>query len=182
MKQSGFYTIFLDLLRDLFDAENQIVEALPKMVQASSHRELKEALAQHLDETKHQVQRLKTIFKMLNENPTGKRSQAMQALLAEGAEIINQQLNPSVKDAALIVAAQKVEHYEIAGYGGARAFAESLKDAKNNADYDEIIDLLQETLDEEGAADSKLTSIATGGFFTTGINEEAEQESLGRDS
>lgn len=176
----SFYDMFVELLRDMFDAENQIVEALPKMVQASSHPELKEAFSQHLEETKNQVQRLKKIFKSLNENPTGKSCQAMKGLIDEGKEAIEQQATGAVKDACLIVAAQKIEHYEIASYGSARAIARHLNDSQTNdrIDFDEIADILQVTLDEEGDANEKLTDIAEGGFFTTGINEEAENEEL----
>ncbi len=178
MKQNAFYDMFVDLLKDLFDAENQIVENLPKVIQAASHSELKEALNQHLDETKNQVQRLKKIFKMLNENPTGKSCKAMQGLFSEGEEAIKKKEPATVKDACLIVCCQKVEHYEIAGYGSARAIARHLNDAgiDDRLDFDEIADMLQQTLDEESAADEKLTDIAEGGFFTQGINDEAQAQ------
>ena len=178
MKQSGLYDLFLDLLKDLFDAENQIVQKLPKVIQAASSADLKKALTQHLDETKHQVQRLKQIFKMLNENPTGMTCAGMQALFEEGEKELNQNWPPAVKDASLIIACQKVEHYEIASYGSARTIARHLNDVSTNEriDFDEIADLLQQTLDEESAADEKLTDIAEGGFFNTGINEAAEKE------
>lgn len=178
MKQSAFYNVFVELIKDLFDAENQIVQNLPKVIQAASNRELKEALSEHLDETKNQVQRLKQIFKMLNENPTGKTCKGMKALFEEGEEIIRKNEPSTVKDACLIVGCQKVEHYEIAGYGSARSIARHLNDADldDRVDFDEIADLLQLTLDEESAADEKLTDIAEGGFFTQGINEEAEKE------
>jgi ferritin-like metal-binding protein YciE len=178
MPQNSFFNMFIDLLKDVFDAENQIVEALPKLVQAASNPELKDALKQHLGETKNQVQRLKQIFKMLNENPTGIRCEAMKGLLKEGEEAINKEYTTNVKDACLIIAAQKVEHYEIASYGSARSLARHLTHANlsNRIDFDEIADLLQQTLDEEGAADEKLTEIADGGFFTQGINDEAEKE------
>lgn len=170
--------MFVDLLRDIFDAENQIVVGLPKMIQAASHQDLKDAFSNHLDETKMQVQRLKAIFKILNENPTGKKCQAMQGILEEGEEVIKSNDSPAVKDAALIIAAQKVEHYEIASYGSARALARHLNDAQSNEnfDFDEIADLLQESLDEEAGADEKLTEIAEGGFFSSGINDEAEKD------
>lgn len=178
MKQNAFYNLFVDQLKDLFDAENQIVQNLPKVIQAATHTELKEALSEHLDETKNQVQRLKQIFKMLNENPTGKTCKAMKGLLEEGEEIAKRDEHASVKDAGLIIACQKVEHYEISGYGSARALARHLNDAgiDDRIDFDEIADLLQATLDEESAADEKLTDIAEGGFFTQGINEEAQQQ------
>ena len=178
MKQNTFYNMFVDLLKDIFDAENQIVQNLPKVIQAASNSELKNALSQHLEETKNQVQRLKKIFKMLNENPMGQTCKSMQGLFAEGEEIIRKNDPPAVKDACLIIACQKVEHHEIASYGSARAIAYHLNDRDNDdrVDFDEIADLLQQTLDEESAADEKLTDIAEGGFFTQGINEEAEKE------
>jgi ferritin-like metal-binding protein YciE len=180
MQQNAFYKLFIDVLKDTFDAENQIVEALPKMIQAASSPELREAFSTHLDETKNQVQRLKKIFKLLNENPTGKRCVAMKGLLAEGEEAIKSDEPSNVKDAHLIICAQKVEHYEISGYGSARAIARHLSGTAvdNRVDFDEIADILQQSLDEESAADEKLTDVAEGGFFTRGINDEAEQESI----
>lgn len=178
MQQNSFYELFLELLRDIFDAENQIVIGLPKVIKASTHPELKEALAHHLDETKNQVLRLKKIFKMLNENPTGVVCTAMAGLLKETEDEIAKQAPPSVKDAGLIICCQKVEHYEIASYGSARALARHLNETEMNEriNFDEIADLLQETLDEESSADEKLTDIAEGGFFSQGINDEAETE------
>jgi ferritin-like metal-binding protein YciE len=181
MKQTGLYDLFLDLLKDLFDAENQIVQKLPKIIQAASNTDLKTALSQHLEETKNQVQRLKEIFKMLNENPTGVKCAGMEAILQEGEKELKQSWPPAVKDASLIIACQKVEHYEIAGYGSARTLARHLNDVAvdDRVDFDEIADLLQQTLDEESAADEKLTDIAEGGFFSTGVNEAAERETPG---
>lgn len=178
MKQNAFFEVFLDLLKNIFDAENQIVQKLPKVIKAASNSDLKEALSQHLDETKNQVERLKKIFKMLNENPTGKSCKGMQALFEEGEEEIKKDLSPAIKDAILIVACQKVEHYEIASYGSARTLARHLNHAgiDDRIDFDEIADILQQTLDEESAADENLTDIAEGGFFSSGVNEEAEKE------
>lgn len=178
MKQNGLYDLFVNLLKDLFDAENQIIQQLPKVIQAATNTDLKNALTQHLNETKNQVQRLKQIFKMLNENPTGMKCLGMQAILEEGEQGLNQSWPPAVKDACSIVACQKVEHYEISSYGSARTIARHLNDAAldDRIDFDEIADLLQQTLDEESAADEKLTDIAEGGFFSTGINEAAEKE------
>ncbi len=177
MKPSPLFDVFLNLLKDLFDAENQIVQNLPKVIQTVSNPDLKEALSQHLDETKNQVQRLKKIFKMLNENPTGKTSMTMQAIFQEGEKDLKQNLPIAVKDACAIIDCQKVEHYEISSYGSARTLARHLNDIglDDRIDFDEIADLLQQTLDEESAADEKLTDLAEGGFFSTGINEEAEK-------
>ncbi len=180
MSQNAFYDMFLDLLRNIFDSENQIVENLPKAIQGVSNTELKDALSQHLDETKNQVQRLKKIFKTLNENPTGKTCKAMHELLEEVGEAINKNEPPTIKDADIIICCQKVEHYEITSYGSARAIARHLNDAKisDRVDFDEIADMLQQTLDEESAADEKLTDIAEGGFFSQGINDLAEDQAL----
>ncbi len=178
MKQNAFFDVFVDLLKDIFDSENQIIQKLPKVIQAASDPDFKEALSQHLDETQNQVERLKKIFKMLNENPTGKTCKVMQALFEEGQEEINKNLSPAVKDAILIVACQKVEHYEIASYGSARTLARHLNHVgiDDRINFDDIADILQQTLDEESAADEKLTDIAEGGFFSAGVNEEAEKE------
>lgn len=172
-----FYEMFVDLLRDIYSAENQIVKALPGIIKAASNSDLKEGLSAHLDETKNQVTRLKKIFKALNENPTGVFCEGMEGLLKEGEEVVEKSLNAATKDAFLIVACQKVEHYEISSYGSARTLARHLVNSGINdrIDFDEIADLLQETLDEESDADEKLTQVAEGGFFKEGINAEAEK-------
>jgi ferritin-like metal-binding protein YciE len=177
MVKNAFYELFLAILRDAFDAENQIVAALPNAVRAVSNNNLKEALMDHLDETKTQIDRLKNIFKSLNENPTGKHCAAMYGLLEECKEIITGDAPPVVKDAGLIVALQKIEHYEISSYGSARAIARHLNHTKANQkiDFDEIADILQKSLDEESEADARLTVIAEGGFFSEGINDAAEK-------
>ncbi len=166
MSRSEFMELFVDQLQDIFSAENQLVSALPKVAQAATHQELKEAIQQHLAETKEQVTRLKRIFQLLNVNGSGKTCEAMQGLIQEAEEIIQKYPASAVRDAGLIAAAQRVEHYEIAVYGCLRTFADQLG-------LDEIAELLQDSLDEEGNADKKLTSIAEGGFFSTGINETA---------
>lgn len=178
MATNSFYTMFVDLLKDTFDAENQIVEALPKVIQSAAHEDLKIALSEHLEETRHQVERLKNIFKILNENPTGTRCRAMQGILEEGKEVLTKHFSSAAQDAALIIACQKVEHYEIAAYGSLRSLAKHLDEAKNShIDFSEIADLLDETLEEEKDADEKLTEVAEGGFFTKGINDEAQLNS-----
>jgi ferritin-like metal-binding protein YciE len=145
--------VLLLQLRDLYSAEQQLVEALPKMAKAASSTELKSAFKTHLQETRGQVVRLEKAFQTLGESPEGETCEAMKGLIAEGAEIIDAEGEPDVKDAALIAAAQRVEHYEIAGYGCARAFARRL--GRN-----QIADLLQTTIDEEANADKILTEIA----------------------
>jgi ferritin-like metal-binding protein YciE len=161
MKLESLRELLIDELKDLYSAENQLVKALPKMAKAAASPELKAAFEEHLEETKGQVDRLVTIFEQLEGSPKGKKCKAMEGLIEEGSEVIDAEGEDSVKDAALICAAQKVEHYEMAGYGCARTFATLLG-------LDEVADLLQETLDEEGNADKKLTEIAE-----TTINVEA---------
>lgn len=145
--------LFVNQIEDLYDAENRLTKALPKMAEAASSSELKKAFQQHLTETQGHVSRLDTIFRELNIEPTRETCQAMKGLIAEGEEMIGAKGDSSVKDAALIAAGQRVEHYEMAGYGSARTFAQQLG-------LSQAANLLQQTLDEEGAADKKLTQIA----------------------
>lgn len=140
-------------IKDLYSAEKQLVKALPKMAKAALAAPLRAGFEQHLEETKGHVERLEQIAALLEITPRGKTCQAMKGLLEEGAEVIAEDGEPGVKDLALIVAAQKVEHYEIAGYGSARTLAEALGHA-------EVSGLLQATLDEEGETDKKLTEMS----------------------
>ena len=153
MKLSSLHDLFVDELKDLYSAENQLVKALPKMAKAASTEELRTAFNEHLEETRGQVKRLDKIFGDLNVGPRGKKCKAMEGLIEEGKDIIDKEAESAVKDAALIAAAQRVEHYEIAGYGCARTFARLLG-------YEDAADLLGETLEEEAAADKKLTGVA----------------------
>ncbi|MDZ4700405.1 MAG: ferritin-like domain-containing protein [Rhodothermales bacterium] len=153
-------------LRDLYSAETQLLDALPKMVEAASHEDLKEAFRNHLHETQNQKKRLTQVFSILKQPADSKRCLAMEGLIKEAQDLIAEPADISVKDAALIAAAQRVEHYEMAGYGTAVAYADLL-------DYEEIEDLLKETLDEEGNANKTLNKIATGGLFSSGLNKEA---------
>jgi ferritin-like metal-binding protein YciE len=153
--------VLLLQLRDLYSAEHQLVNALPKMADAASSSQLKKAFQSHLRETRNQVTRLEKAFQILNEQAAGETCDAMKGLIAEGSEIIDMEGEASVKDAALIAAAQRVEHYEIAGYGCARAFARRLGKS-------EIARLLQETIEEEGNADKLLTSITESLWGTSG--------------
>jgi ferritin-like metal-binding protein YciE len=148
-------------LRDLYSAEEQLIDALPKMAAAASSPELKQAFRTHLEETRAQKTRLEGVFRMLGKELESEKCEAMQGLIAEGQEIIDMEGDPEVKDAALIAAAQRVEHYEIAGYGCARTFARQL--GRND-----VAEKLQESLDEEGNADKILTDVAE-----TFINIEA---------
>lgn len=152
-KLKSLEDFLIEELKDLYSAEKQIIKALPKMVKASSSQELKDAFENHLRETENQVQRLEQISKNFGKALTGKKCKAMEGLLEEGKEIMEQDAAPAVRDAALIAAAQKVEHYEIASYGCARTYARLL-------DQSEAEELLQETLDEEANADKLLTEIA----------------------
>src|SRR5579863_6950447 len=145
--------LFLDEIRDLYDAEKQLTKALPEMAEAASSGELREAFEAHLEQTENQVQRLERIFEALGEKPSGKKCAAMTGLIKEGNEMIGATGETTLRDAGLIAAAQKVEHYEISGYGSARGLAESLGN-------DKAARLLDETLFEEQEADEKLGDIA----------------------
>jgi ferritin-like metal-binding protein YciE len=166
MQLQSLHDVFTHELQDLYDAENQLLQALPKMAQAASNRELREAFEHHLDETRDHAQRLAEIFGQLGISGSGETCEAMRGLIKEGEKTIAIDGDPTAKDAALIAAAQRVEHYEIAAYGTARTLAGEL-------DHDEAQDLLDQTLDEEANADKLLTKIATGGMLKTGVNEQA---------
>ena len=153
--------LYINELRDLYSAENQLLKALPKMAKGASCDELKEAFENHLAETETHVERLERIFKGLEENPKGKTCHAMKGLIEEGSEILEEEGEDSVLDAGIIVAAQKVEHYEMAGYGSVRAFAQLLG-------QEEAAQLLQTTLDEESKANELLNQLAE-----TTVNAEA---------
>jgi ferritin-like metal-binding protein YciE len=172
MKLDNLRKLYIEELRDLYSAENQLLKALPKMAKGASSDELKQAFESHLQETEGHVERLETIFEDLDESPKGKTCHAMKGLVEEGSEILEEEGDESVLDAGIIAAAQKVEHYEIASYGTVRTFAELLgeKDAAK---------LLQETLDEEGAADEKLTELAEGIVNPEALSESEELETSG---
>ena len=145
--------LFIFELKDLYSAETQLIEALPKMAEAASNQELKDGFTEHLDETRRQKERLEKIGKELNVDLSGETCEAMEGLVTEGEEIIKSKAQSDIKDSGLIAAAQRVEHYEMAGYGTVRNYAKRLG-------FDKIADLLQETLNEEKEADSKLNHIA----------------------
>ncbi len=155
MKLENLQQLFVKELRDLYDAESQITDALPKMIEAASHPELKNALQEHLQVTKRQISRLDRIFQTMQEKPTGETCKGMKGLLKEGSDIVSAGGDPSTVDAGIISAAQRVEHYEMAGYGTVRTYAELLG-------KQEFAKLLQETLDEEKQADKALSEIASG--------------------
>jgi len=155
MKLDTLRDLLVAELKDIYSAENQILKALPKMAGAATSTQLKTAFETHLKETEGQVKRLEQVFEKLGRSPSGKTCKAMQGLVEEGNELLKEDADPEVLDAALIAAAQKVEHYEIASYGTVRTYAAQLGDA-------DICALLQQTLDEEGATDKKLTQLAEG--------------------
>ena len=172
MKLNTLKQLYIEELRDLHSAENQLLKALPKMAKGASSEELKLAFENHLDQTKVHVERLEELFERLDETPKGKTCQAMKGLVEEGSEILGEDGEESVLDAGIIAAAQKVEHYEIASYGAVRTFAQLLGE-------DEAAELLQETLDEEGEADKLLTQLAQEIVNPEALLEDAEAEATG---
>ncbi len=166
MKLENLRDLFVDELKDLYSAENQLLKALPKMAKAATSADLKRAFESHLKETLGQVERLEQVFASLDVSPKGKKCKAMQGLVEEGAEMMKEDAEPDVMDAGLIAAAQRVEHYEMAGYGCVHNYAQLLGETK-------AATLLQKTLDEEGAADKKLTQLAKQ------INVDAEGDDEG---
>jgi ferritin-like metal-binding protein YciE len=164
MEITSLQKLYVEELKDLHSAERQILQALPKMVKKASNEQLKKAFEKHLMVTEKQVERLDRIFELLGKSSRGKKCKGMEGLLEEGKEMMQEDMEPEVMDAALIGAAQKVEHYEIAAYGTVRAYAELLGETQHAK-------LLQQTLDEEGEADKTLTKIAE-----SSINVEAAVE------
>jgi ferritin-like metal-binding protein YciE len=169
MSLDSLHDLYVDELKDLYNAENQLLKALPKMAKKASAPELKAAFTDHLEVTRRQVERLDRIFAELGEAPKGKKCKAMEGLIEEGKEVIEEDGAAAVIDAALIACAQRVEHYEMAGYGCVRTFATLLG-------YDSAAELLQQTLTEEGDADKALTKLAE-----TVINVKAEQAAEGEE-
>jgi len=153
MEMDSLRKLYVDELKDLYSAEKQILQALPKMVKKASNDKLKKAFEEHLRVTEKQVERLDRIFEKLGKAARGKKCKGMEGLLEEGKEMMQEDMEPEVMDAALIAAAQRVEHYEMAGYGTVRTYAQLLGE-------DEQAKLLQQTLDEEGDADKLLSQLA----------------------
>jgi ferritin-like metal-binding protein YciE len=162
MKENSLRDLYIDELRDLYNAETQLVKALPKMAKASTNDQLRQGFEEHLRQTSEHVSRLEQIFEQLGEKPSGKKCIAMEGLVKEGSETMKEDFEDAVMDAAIIGAAQRVEHYEIAAYGTVRDFAQILGE-------EEQVSLLEQTLEEEKETDQKLTELAQG------INEEANQ-------
>jgi ferritin-like metal-binding protein YciE len=161
-KINTLHDVYIDQLKDLYSAETQLLKALPKMAKAAHDATLKKGFEEHLEQTKVHAERLEEIFEELDEKPTGKKCKAMAGLVEEGSEAIGEDASPEAKDAMLIAAAQRVEHYEMAGYGCVKTYARLLG-------YEDAAKLLEETLGEEVATDEKLTEAAES------INVEAEQ-------
>src|ERR1700738_3625622 len=153
LKLNSLRDLLVEELRDLYSAETQLVSALPKMVEAATSRELKSAFEHHLAETRGHVTRLESIFQQIGEKSSGETCEAMKGLIKEGEILVKAEGDPDVRDAGLIGAAQRVEHYEMAGYGTARSLARRLGE-------NQTAEILQQTLDEEGEANKKLASIA----------------------
>lgn len=154
-KMMNLEDLFQDVLKDLYDAEQQIVKAMPKMIEKAQSKELKQGFKDHLEVTHRQVQRIEQIFKELEMPAKGKHCKGMEGLIKEGEEVMKEPMEPQVLDAALIAAAQKIEHYEISGYGTARAYAQALG-------HQNIARMLDMTANEEGQTDKKLTALAEG--------------------
>ena len=163
----GLKELYIDELKDLYSAESQLVKALPKIAKAASSDELRQGFEEHLEQTKGHVQRLEKIFQALGESPKGKKCKGMEGLIEEGSEVMEENYEGSVLDAALIGAAQRVEHYEIAGYGTVRSMAETLGESNH-------VSLLEETLEEEKETDEKLSELAAEINTTANAREEEE--------
>ncbi|MGH9498821.1 MAG: ferritin-like domain-containing protein [Terriglobales bacterium] len=167
MPNKGLKELYIDELKDLHNAENQLLKALPKMAKAASSEELRQGFEEHLEQTRGHVARLEQIFEALDESPKGKKCLGMGGLVKEGGEVIDEDFEGALMDAALIGAAQRVEHYEIAAYGTASEFAKLL--GKN-----EHVSLLEETLQEEKDTDEKLTELAK--TINSQANEKIETQ------
>ena len=169
MPKESLRELYVNELKDLYSAETQLVKALPKMAKASSNAELRQGFEEHLRQTSEHVSRLEQIFEALGEKPTGKKCVGMEGLVKEGAETISEDYEDALMDAAIIGAAQRVEHYEIAGYGTVKAFAELLGE-------NEHVSLLDQTLEEEKETDEKLTQLAEQINSQAGEGEQAETD------
>jgi ferritin-like metal-binding protein YciE len=162
MKLESLKELFVEELKDLYSAENQILKALPKMIKKASSNQLKSGFEEHLEQTKGHVERLEKIFQQLDESPKGKKCKGMEGIITDGAELMEEDAEPDVMDAGLIAAAQRVEHYEIAGYGCVRTYARLLG-------HPNVVQLLESTLNEEKETDAKLTRLAEN------VNVEAKE-------
>jgi ferritin-like metal-binding protein YciE len=166
--ENGLQELLIEEMRDIYNAEGQLLKALPKMAKAAQSERLKEAFERHLEETEQQIERLERAFESLGEPVKGKKCLAMEGLIAEGKEIMEEHAESPMMDAALICAAQKIEHYEIATYGTICTWADLLG-------LDEASDLLKETLDEEKTTDETLTEIAESEINTEAVHDQEEE-------
>jgi ferritin-like metal-binding protein YciE len=166
MKLDTLEDLLIEQLEDLYSTEQKLISAIPKMADASQSVDLKKAFNENYEQTRNQISRLDEVYSRLGLAHKESARSGISGVVMYGEEVLSATGNPVVKDAALIAAAQRVEHYEMAGYGSARTFAHELG-------YKDVEALLQKTLDEEGRADSNLTKIAEGGMFSTGLNSDA---------
>jgi len=166
MAANSLQELYVEQLRDLYDAEQQIIKALPRLIEAAQSEELSDALNEHLEVTRKQAERVAKICQELDEDVKGEKCKGMEGVIKEGSELVEEIEDEDVRDAAIIAAAQRVEHYEMAGYGTARTFATLLG-------YDDAAQMLEETLDEEKEADQKLSELAEQ------LNSEAMEEGEG---
>src|SRR5580692_11016290 len=171
METNRLKHLYVEELKDLYSAESQMVKALPKMAKAATSEDLRTGFEEHLEQTKGHVSRLEDIFKALGESPKGRKCKGMEGLIKEGAEMIDEDPAPEELDAGLISAAQRVEHYEIAGYGCVATYAKLLRE--NDAEA-----LLRQTLDEEKETDEKLTELASSINLEAAGSEESDEEEL----
>ncbi len=173
MKINSLRELYVEQLQDLYDAENQLIKALPKMAKEATSDELREGIEEHLEQTKQQAERLEQIFERLGQKAKGKKCKGMQGVIEEGNEVLSEDMEEDTKDAAIIAAAQRVEHYEIAGYGTARTYANLLGEQED-------VELLEQTLEEEKETDQKLTELAEdiNVQAAEGLDEEGEEEEL----
>ena len=167
-QENGLQELLVEELRDIYNAEGQLLKALPRMAKNAQSERLKEAFERHLEETEQQVERLERAFELLGEPVKGKKCQAMEGLIAEAKELLEEHSESPMLDAALICAAQKVEHYEIASYGTICTWADLLG-------LDELSDLLKETLDEEKTTDETLTEIAESEINVEAVSDQGEE-------
>ena len=172
MPNEGLKELYIDELKDLYNAENQLLKALPKMAKAASSDELRQGFEEHLEQTQGHVERLEQIFESMEESPKGKKCMGMEGLVKEGSEVMDEDFEDAVLDAALIGAAQRVEHYEIAAYGTVSEFAKILGE-------NEHVSLLAQTLQEEKETDEKLTELAK--KINPQANEEMDKEETEQD-
>jgi len=173
MPNDSLKELYVEELKDLYSAENQLVKALPKMAKAASSYELRQGFEEHLEQTKGHMQRLEKVFQALEESPKGKKCKGMEGLIEEGAEVMEEDFEGSLMDAALIGAAQRVEHYEIAAYGTVCAFAKELGETEQAS-------LLTKTLEEEKETDEKLTELAQQINAQANEGEERKEEAAGK--